>query len=60
MTVSLKHPCSLLNVWGEEREKGKGFRGHVIVVGLAFLDGKRMTVDIDDARLWVDNESLGD
>ena len=34
----------------------KGFRGHVIVVGLAFLDGKKMTVDIDDARLWVENE----
>ncbi len=32
----------------------KRFKGHVMVIGLAFLDGKKFTVDIDDKRLWVE------
>uniref|UniRef100_A0A7S4JP66 Peptidase A1 domain-containing protein n=1 Tax=Odontella aurita TaxID=265563 RepID=A0A7S4JP66_9STRA len=32
----------------------KRFDGHLIVLGLAFLDGKKTSVDIDGGRLWVD------
>jgi len=30
----------------------KGFKGHIVVLGLAFLDGKETTIDVDDNRLW--------
>ena len=33
----------------------KGFNSHVIVIGLSFLDLKKMTVDIDDGRLWIED-----
>lgn len=32
----------------------KGFNGNVLVVGLSFLDSKKLVVDIDDSRLWID------
>jgi hypothetical protein len=31
-----------------------GFNAHLIVVGLAFLDGSKMTVDIDKQKLWIE------
>jgi hypothetical protein len=31
----------------------KNFNAHVLVVGLSFLDSKKLVVDIDDRRLWV-------
>ena len=30
----------------------KKFKGHVIVVGLSFLEDQQITIDIDDRRLW--------
>ena len=32
----------------------KKFRGHVIVLGLSFLDDKELTVDMDDGRIWLE------
>jgi hypothetical protein len=32
----------------------KGFNAHLIVVGLAFLDGNKMTVDISKQKLWIE------
>ena len=32
----------------------KKFKGHVIVLGLSFLDGKELTVDMDDGRIWLE------
>ena len=32
----------------------KGFNSHVVVIGLSFLDSRKMIVDIDDGRLWVE------
>ena len=34
----------------------KGFRGNLIAVGLAFLDGLAMTVDVDDGRILFSSE----
>jgi hypothetical protein len=31
----------------------KSFNGHVMVIGLSFLNSNQLTVDIDDGRLWV-------
>jgi hypothetical protein len=31
----------------------KNFNAHILVVGLSFLDSKKLVVDIDDRRLWV-------
>jgi hypothetical protein len=45
----LTTPFDPSDAWG--KFKGKG---HVMVIGLAFLDGKRMTVDIDDGRLLLE------
>ena len=33
----------------------KGFNGHLVVLGLAFLEGCRVTIDVDDERLWVED-----
>jgi hypothetical protein len=33
----------------------KKFRGHLIVVGLSFLDGNRITIDIDEKRALLEN-----
>jgi hypothetical protein len=32
----------------------KKFRGHLIVLGLAFLDNNKITIDIDDSRLMIE------
>lgn len=39
----------------DPKDAWKGFRAHVIVVGLSFLDRKKVTVDIDDGRLWLED-----
>ena len=33
----------------------KNFNRHVVVVGLSFLDSKRLVVDIDEERIWIDD-----
>ena len=40
---------------GSERPWGKKLNGHLIVVGLAFLDRKKMTVDIDGDKIWFED-----
>jgi hypothetical protein len=32
----------------------KGFNAHLIVIGLSFLDGNKLSVDIDEAKLWIE------
>jgi hypothetical protein len=32
----------------------KRFGGHLIVLGLAFLDGNKLSVDIDKGKLWIE------
>ena len=39
----------------DPKKNWKGFNRHVIVIGLSFLDKKKMVVDIDDGRLWIDS-----
>jgi hypothetical protein len=33
---------------------GKPLDGHLIVVGLAFLDNKKTSIDIDNGRMWIE------
>ena len=37
-----------------KRREGKKSNTHIIVMGLAFLEGRSLTVDIDKERLWVE------
>jgi hypothetical protein len=37
---------------GSDRPWGKKLDGHLIVLGLAFLEGMKMTVDIDRKNVW--------
>ena len=37
-----------------KRREGKKSTTHIIVMGLAFLEGRSLTVDIDEERLWVE------
>jgi hypothetical protein len=32
----------------------RGFNAHLIVIGLSFLNGNKLSVDIDDAKLWIE------
>lgn len=36
----------------DRKPNWKKFKGHVIVVGLSFLEDQQITIDIDDRRLW--------
>lgn len=38
----------------DDRPWGKKLDGHLIVLGLAFLEGHEMTVDIDNDKIWFD------
>ncbi len=38
----------------DDRPWGKKLDGHLIVLGLAFLEGREMTVDIDSDKIWFD------
>ena len=40
---------------GSERPWGRKLDGHLIVLGLAFLDGRKMTVDIDGQQVWFED-----
>lgn len=33
----------------------KNFKGHLVVIGLAFLEGCSLNVDIDEDRLWIED-----
>jgi len=40
---------------GDERPWGKRLDGHLIVLGLSFLEGLKMTVDIDGDKIWFED-----
>ena len=40
---------------GDERPWGKRLDGHLIVLGLSFLEGLKMTVDIDEDKVWFED-----
>jgi hypothetical protein len=48
--VSLEAFCTTL----DDRPWGKKLDGHLVVLGLAFLEGREMTVDIDNDKIWFD------
>ncbi|KAL9180579.1 hypothetical protein ACHAXT_011032 [Thalassiosira profunda] len=54
-TVKLSAEKPIATPLGSERPWGKTLDGHLVVVGLAFLEGKRMTVDIDGERAWFED-----
>ena len=55
VTLSAKRPITT-TLGNDERPWGKSLEGHTIVVlGLAFLDGVRMTVDIEGDRIWFED-----
>jgi hypothetical protein len=39
---------------GEDTQWTRGVKGNIIVIGLAFLDGIALTIDIDDGKLAID------
>lgn len=52
--VTLSATKPLTTPFGSDRPWEKPFDGHLIVVGLAFLDNKKTTIDIDKERLWIE------
>ena len=52
LTLSATKP--LTTPFGSDRPWEKPFDSHLIVVGLAFLDNKKTTIDIDNERLWIE------
>ena len=52
VTLSANNP---LTTPFDPQQNWKKFRGHLIVVGLAFLDGKKITVDIDRKSILLEN-----
>mmetsp|Transcript_22075 Transcript_22075/g.53451 ORF Transcript_22075/g.53451 Transcript_22075/m.53451 type:complete len:484 (+) Transcript_22075:156-1607(+) len=54
-TVTLNAKRPITTPLGSERPWGKKLDGHLVVLGLAFLEGKRMTVDIDGNKVWFES-----
>jgi len=52
LTMSATKP--LTTPFGSDRPWKKPFDAHLIVVGLAFLDNKKTSIDIDNGRLWIE------
>lgn len=53
VTMSANRPIT--TPLGSDQPWGKKLNGHLIVLGLAFLEGKKMTVDIDGDRIWFED-----
>jgi len=53
ITLSAKRP--LTTPLGSERPWGKKLDGFLIVLGLAFLEGRKMTVDSDGGYVWFED-----
>ena len=53
VTLSAKRPIT--TPLGSEQLWGKKLDGHLIVLGLAFLDGVKTTVDIDGDSIWFED-----
>ena len=53
-TLTLSATKPLTTPFGSNRPWGKPLDGHLLVVGLAFLDNKKTSVDIDNGRMWIE------
>mmetsp|Transcript_24796 Transcript_24796/g.45596 ORF Transcript_24796/g.45596 Transcript_24796/m.45596 type:complete len:151 (+) Transcript_24796:2-454(+) len=53
VTLSAKRPIT--TPLGSERPWGKKLDGHLIVLGLSFLEGRKMTVDSDGGFIWFED-----
>jgi len=51
VTLNAKKPITTTL---DDRPWGKKLDGHLVVLGLAFLEGHEMTVDIDHGKVWFD------
>ena len=55
-TVTLGADRPLTTPFGTDRPWKRRFDdAHLVIIGLAFLDGKRLSVDIDGQKLWVED-----
>jgi len=54
-TVTLNANRPITTPLGDERPWGKRLDGHLIVLGLSFLEGLKMTVDIDGDKIWFED-----
>jgi hypothetical protein len=52
VALSAKRPITTPLV--SDRPWGKKLDGHLIVLGLAFLDNLKMTIDADNSKIWFD------
>jgi hypothetical protein len=52
VTLSAKRPIT--TPLSSERPWGRKLDGHLVVLGLAFLDGLCMTIDANDGKVWFD------
>ena len=52
LTLSATKP--LTTPFGSDTPWNKPFDSHLIVVGLAFLDNKKTTIDIDNSKMWIE------
>jgi hypothetical protein len=50
VTLNAKRPITTPLV--SDRPWGKKLDGHLIVLGLAFLDNLKMTIDADNSKIW--------
>ncbi|KAL7462053.1 hypothetical protein ACHAXS_002452, partial [Conticribra weissflogii] len=50
VTMSANRPIT--TPLGSDQPWGKKLNGHLIILGLAFLEGKKMTVNIDGDKIW--------
>ena len=54
-TVTLNANRPITTPLGDDRPWGKRLDGHLIVLGLSFLEGLKMTVDIDGDKIWFED-----
>jgi len=55
-TVTLDANRPITTPLGDERPWGKRLDGHLVVLGLSFLEGLKMTVDIDGDKIWFEDK----
>jgi len=53
-TLTLSATKPLTTPFGSNRPWGKPLDGYLLVVGLAFLDNKKTSIDIDNGRMWIE------
>ena len=52
ITLNAKRPIT--TPLASDRPWGKKLDGHLIVLGLSFLDNLKMTIDVDNSKVWFD------